>query len=261
MGVLQRFERRLGGMVEGAFAKAFKANVQPVEIASALQRECDQNALIVAADRTVVPNDFVVELGVDDHRRLAGYAEALSDELAAMVREHAEEQHYRFVGPVRVRFEETGELDTGVFRVRSGVAAAPTVSGGHVTHRGDDRAPADPHARVRGDVPRLVLAAGGQVYDGDAEALGEQRAIPLEREVTVIGRGTDCDVRLDDAGVSRRHAELRRGDDGVLLVDLGSTNGTVVNGHSIREQRLVDGDRVEVGETTFLFRVSAEDAP
>ena len=102
MGVLQRFERRIEEMVNRPFARAFKAEVQPVEIASALQRECDDRAAIVARGRTMVPNAFTVALGQHDHERLSVYAEALGEELAAMVREHAEEQRYAFIGPVTV---------------------------------------------------------------------------------------------------------------------------------------------------------------
>ena len=105
MGVLQRFERRIEEMVNRPFARAFKAEVQPVEIASALQRETDDRAAIVARGRTMVPNAFTVVLGPHDHERLSTYAEALGSELASMVSEHAEEQHYAFLGPVTVTFE------------------------------------------------------------------------------------------------------------------------------------------------------------
>ncbi len=119
MGVLQRFERRIEEMVNRPFARAFKAEVQPVEIASALQRETDDRAAIVSRGRTMVPNAFTVVLGPHDHERLSTYAEALGSELAAMVSEHAAEQHYAFLGPVTVAFERDEDLETGRFRVRS----------------------------------------------------------------------------------------------------------------------------------------------
>src|ERR1051326_1182262 len=100
VGVLQRFEHRLEGMVEGAFARAFKSELQPVEIASAVQREMDDRAAIVAQGRTLVPNDFVVELAETDHERLEVYADSLGIELSTLAREHAKEQGYSFVGPV-----------------------------------------------------------------------------------------------------------------------------------------------------------------
>ncbi len=118
MGVLQRFEQRLEGMVEGAFARAFKSDLQPVEIASAVQREMDDRAAIVAQGRTLVPNDFVVELADTDHERLEVYADSLGVELANLAREYAKEQGYSFVGPVRMRFEGVNDLATGMFRIR-----------------------------------------------------------------------------------------------------------------------------------------------
>src|SRR5947209_3673167 len=130
VGVLQRFERRLGGLVEGAFAKVFKGDVQPVEVAGALQRETDDKKTIVGQGKVLVPNDFVVELGQHDYGRLSPWADQLGDELAAMVREHAAEQGYSFVGPVKVALEQTAEVDTGTFRIRSGVLAGDVVEGG-----------------------------------------------------------------------------------------------------------------------------------
>src|SRR5438105_6219121 len=136
VGVLQRFERRLGGLVEGTFAKVFKGEVQPVEIASALQREADDRKTVVAEGKVLVPNDYVVELGTTDYARLSPYEGPLGKELAAMVHEHAGEQGYSFVGPVKVRLEEVGELDTGIFRVRSGVTAGDLVEERVVAHAG-----------------------------------------------------------------------------------------------------------------------------
>ena len=126
MGVLQRFERRLEGMVEGAFARAFKSELQPVEVASAVQREMDDRAAIVAQGRTLVPNDFVVELAESDHDRLDVYAESLGVELANLARDYAKEQGYSFVGPVRMRFEGVPDMTTGTFRIRSGESRSVT---------------------------------------------------------------------------------------------------------------------------------------
>ncbi|WP_158220309.1 DUF3662 domain-containing protein [Kineosporia sp. A_224] len=122
MGVLDRFEKGIERAVNGAFAKAFRSEVQPVEIASALRRECDEKASVVGRDRTIAPNTFVVELGRADHDRLGEWETALGDELSAAVHEHARQQRYAFVGPVQVQFAEADDLDTGVFRVRSQTA-------------------------------------------------------------------------------------------------------------------------------------------
>lgn len=234
MGVMERFERRLDRLVNGVFARTFKAEVQPVEVAAALQRECDDRAAIVSRGRTMVPNDFTVELGPHDHERLVAYAEPLGAELAAMVREHADEQGYAFVGPVAVHLELADDLDTGLFRVRSEVVAAATPAGTGVG--GPVPAPPAP-------VPAAVSAAlesGGHTY-------------ALTHRVTVLGRGTDADLRLEDPGVSRRHAEIVLSDP-PRVNDLGSTNGTLLDGALVSSAELYDGARIGLGSTTLVFR-------
>jgi hypothetical protein len=124
VGVLKRFEQRLEGLVNGTFAKVFKSEVQPVEIAGALQRECDNNATIWNRDRTVVPNDFIVELSAPDYERLSPYSVQLGDELASMVGEYADQQRYTFMGAVKVHLERADDLDTGLYRIRSRTLAA-----------------------------------------------------------------------------------------------------------------------------------------
>ncbi|HUZ27369.1 MAG TPA: DUF3662 and FHA domain-containing protein [Streptosporangiaceae bacterium] len=246
MGVLQRFEHRLEGMVEGAFARAFKSELQPVEVASAVQREMDDRAAIVAQGRTLVPNDFVVELADADHQRLEVYADSLGIELATLAREYAREQGYSFVGPVQMRFEGVPELTTGTFRIRSGVIRGTTVEDGEI------RRPASDLPRPPGNLngkPRLLVSGPDPGSDGST-----QRTYDLTAPITILGRGTDCDLRLVDPGVSRHHAELRVEDGEVVLVDLGSTNGTFVNGQPIRRITLTDGTQVTLGRTTLVFR-------
>src|SRR5271156_1770751 len=142
-------------MVEGAFARAFKSELQPVEVASAVQREMDDRAAIVAQGRTLVPNDFVVEIAETDYDRLEVYADSLGVELATLAREHAREQGYSFVGPVRMRFEGVPDLTTGTFRIRSGVIRGTTVEGGEI------RRPASDLPRPGGSFsgrPRLLVS-------------------------------------------------------------------------------------------------------
>ena len=231
MGVLQRFERRLEGLIEGTFAKVFRGGVEPVEIAKALQREAaDRKA--VSATRVLVPNDFVVELGPTDHERLAPYAVPLGRELAAMVREEAAQHRWSFVGPVTVDLELQDDLDTGVFRVRSSVTEG-TVDTGYTREV----------AALRPPTATVIVNDAG----------GPARTVELRRDVLVIGRAADADLRLNDAGVSRKHAELRREGDDVVFVDLGSTNGSVVNGRRAERVRLSSGDRIELGRTTLTF--------
>lgn len=124
MGVMKRFEQRLEGLVNGTFAKVFKSEVQPVEIAGALQRECDNNATIWNRERTVVPNDFIVELSTPDYERLSPYSGQLGDELSGLVRDYAKQQRYTFMGPIKVHLEKADDLDTGLYRVRSRTLAS-----------------------------------------------------------------------------------------------------------------------------------------
>ena len=234
MGVLQRFERRIEEMVNRPFARAFKAEVQPVEIAGALQRECDSRAAIVARDRTMVPNVFTVSLGEHDHERLRVYAEALGQELASMVRDHAAEQHYVFLGPVQVGFERDDSLPTGRFRVRS---------------------EALPAKGAIGSKSGPAAGTGGQPY---LDVDGVPYALPLG--TTRIGRSAEADLRIEDPGISRLHAEIRRGGrDGreVMVADLGSTNGVVIDGDLVGTHRLRDGDRILLGTTTVVFHQDA----
>jgi hypothetical protein len=248
VGVLQRFENRLEGLVEGAFARAFKSELQPVEVASAVQREMDDRAAIVAQGRTLVPNDFVVELADTDFQRLEVYADSLGIELATLAREYAREQGYSFVGPVQMRFEGVPELTTGTFRIRSGVIRGTTVEDGEIRRPSSDLPrPAASHLNGK---PRLLVS--GPDHSGP-DGTGH-RTYDLSAPITILGRGTDCDLRLVDAGVSRHHAELRIEDGEVVLVDLGSTNGTFVNGQPVRRVILADGTQVTLGRTTLVFR-------
>ena len=246
MGVLQRFERRLGGLVEGAFAKVFKGDVQPVEVASALQRETDDKKTIVGQGKILVPNDFVVELGQHDYDRLSPWEAQLGKELAAMVREHAAEQRYSFVGPVTVALELITGLDTGSFRIRSGVSAGDLVDGGRVVRAGSP----ETDASASGGVPLDALPRHPRLMVGG----GEQQTYYLTRPVTVLGRAQEADLRINDPGVSRRHAEIRLNGDDLVLSDLGSTNGIRVNDAPVARQTLISGDRIELGSTTLVFR-------
>jgi len=261
VGVMQRFERRLESLVEGTFAKVFKGVVQPVEIAQSLQRETDDRKAVVGEGRVLVPNEFVVELGQRDYDRLSPYAEPLGEELSAMVREHADDHNYSFVGPVTVGFELLDELQTGLFRIRSGVAAA---HGQPVAPPAPAAPPAATQVVRTGSAgglagnPRLAVAVDGSTSLDTPEAAGRQRVFALTKPVTLIGRGHDVDVRLEDPRVSRRHAEIRLEGELLILADLESTNGTRVNDVPVTRRQLSSGDRVSIGGTTLIFQRDPE---
>ncbi|MDQ0762296.1 FhaA domain-containing protein [Streptomyces canus] len=290
MGVLKKFEQRLEGLVNGTFAKVFKSEVQPVEIAGALQRECDNNATIWNRDRTVVPNDFIVELSTPDFERLSPYSGQLGDELAGMVRDYAKQQRYTFMGPIKVNLEKADDLDTGLYRVRSRTLAGST----------DQRAPGTAAPAARPAVPGAGAggygyppaapagappmpsapppgrgAPGGYGYPQPAQAQRPGAGGPvgapapgsrtrhwieingtrhqISRATLVLGRSTEADVRIDDPGVSRRHCEIRTGTPSTIQ-DLGSTNGIVVDGQHTTRATLRDGSRIVVGSTTIIYR-------
>jgi hypothetical protein len=233
--MLQRFENRLEQVVSGAFAKAFRSAVQPVEVAAALQREIDNSAQILSRNRRLVPNQFHVELSPADHERLAPYSSTLSEELTDMLQEHAHEQSYVFTGPVSITFDQRDDLTTGRFRVRSAALAKVT----------PDHSVTDTAVRRA----NVVLEVNGLKH-------------PLDPPGIVIGRGSDADLRINDPGVSRRHAEIRvyaneRSGTEVSVVDLGSTNGMLVNGTRVQQATLEDGSTIKIGNTTMRVRFVA----
>jgi hypothetical protein len=285
VGLFDRVEQRLERAVNGAFARAFKSEVQPVEIASAIRRAMDDRAAILGHGRTIVPNLFTVELSETDYDRLSDFEEELESELIAAAQEHAESQRYQPGGPLEVSFASANDLETGVFRLRTSTARRPPATPAR-------RDPAEGYAAnpAPGAVPGAAAAgaaaaarqmpASSQTDDG-LEATQRQsvsppppprRANPVERPwldidseryplmgaMTVLGRDDSADIILDDPGISRRHSEIRVTTDGPHLVasirDLGSTNGTFVNSERITSQRLSDGDRITVGRTSVIYR-------
>ena len=234
MSGLQKFEQRLEAMVSGAFARAFRSAVQPVEIAAALERECDNNTQILSRQRRMVPNDFHVELSQQDIDRLSPYDSALNKELTLQLQEHAEKQSYVFAGPVTIAFEKADDLTIGRFRVRSQAHAAVISNATHTQVR---RA-------------RAFLEVNGTRH-------------PLQSPGLVVGRGTEADLRINDPGVSRRHVEFTvndavTGDIRISVQDLGSTNGMLVDGHRITSTALQDGSEVKVGRTVMTVRVEED---
>ncbi|CAN5766701.1 DUF3662 and FHA domain-containing protein [soil metagenome] len=233
MSVLQRFEQRLERAVSGAFARAFRSAVQPVEIASSITREIDNSAQVLSRDRVLVPNAFRVELSPGDHDRLAPYGSTLHGELDRLVHEHVREQRYTLAGPVVIGLARRDDLTTGRFRITSRASATVVDStGGPTSDTGINKA-------------SVVV-----------EVNGRRHAVP--EHGLVIGRGDDAGLRINDPGVSRRHAEIRievadrkmR----VSVVDLGSTNGTRVDGKRVEQALLRDGSTILIGGTTVTVR-------
>ena len=210
---LQQFEQRLERLVEGVFAKAFRSGLHPVELGRRMVREMDLQRT-VGVRGVIAPNQFTVTVGSDDRARLAPLEQTLVQDLTDYVREHAREEGFRLAGPVSVVLATDVSLGRGVFRV-------------------------DARHREGGATDGLVLGDGTRIAIGD--------------EPVTVGRANDCDVVLSDPTVSKRHVEIRRDGTQVTVVDLGSTNGTQVNGVGAKERVLNDGDEIRIGATVMRY--------
>lgn len=225
MGMLDRVERRLDNLISGGFARAFKAELVPAEIAAELRRECDDTVVVRGRGRSVAANEYVVQMAPADFARLAPYAAELATQLNDAVRAHVHEQRYVLVGPPAVRLEAAEDLAVGVCRVRGATVPA-----------GQLPAPSGSSAR-RVTAPWLELNG---------------TRIPLTGRLTILGRGPEADVRLHDPGVSSRHAAIRLGASATVQ-DLNSTNGTFVDGRRVTSVELRDGSVLVLGGARVTF--------
>ena len=222
MGILDNFEKGLERVVNGAFAKTFKSGLQPLEVTAALRRELDTKAAVVSRDRILVPNDFVVRLSAGDYQRMTDLGPALIDEFTQLVQQHAAAQHYAFAGGISIRLERDDSLSEGLVRVDS--------------------------VNVKGEVAWTpVLDIAGKRY-------------PITQARTVIGRGSDADITVDDTGTSRRHVEILWDGKRAQVTDLGSTNGSKLNGVPVSKAPLPPDSIIEIGRTRIVFRVLAQAA-
>ena len=222
MGLLDSFERGLERAVNGAFAKTFKSGLQPIEITAALRRELDTKAAVVARDRILVPNKFVVRLARGDYDRMTGIGPVLIDQLTQLVTQHAVAQHYQFAGGISIVLEKDPSLTEGVVQIDS--------------------------ESVKGQVTwNPVLDVAGKRY-------------PIVKSRTVIGRGSDADITVDDTGISRKHVEVLWDGERAQVNDLGSTNGSLLNGVRVTKAPLLPDSVIDIGRTRIVFRVLAQSA-
>jgi len=217
LGLLDNFEKGLERAVNGAFAKTFKSGLQPVEITAALRRELDTKAAIVSRDRILVPNKFVVRLSPDDYERITGLGDALIDELTQLVQSHAAAQRYSFAGGISIRLENADTLSQGMIDIQS--------------------------VNVKGEIAWTpVLDINGKRH-------------PITRARTVIGRGTEADITVDDTSISRKHIEILWDGKRGQINDLGSTNGALLNGQPVSKSLLEPDSVIDIGRTRIVFRV------
>lgn len=222
VGILDSFEKGLERVVNGAFAKAFKSGLQPLEVTAALRRELDTRAAVVARDRILVPNRFVVKLAKDDFERMVNLGPALIDEWTLLVQQHATAQGYSFAGGISIELQHDPGAAEGTVRIDS--------------------------VNVKGEVAwNPVLDIGGKRY-------------PLTKSRTVIGRGSDADITVDDTGTSRQHIEILWDGTRGQVNDLGSTNGSKLNGQPLTKAPLPADSVIEIGRTRIVFRVLAQAA-
>lgn len=222
MGLLDNFERGLERVVGGAFAKTFKSGLQPLEITAALRRELDTKAAVVARDRILVPNVFTVRLNVGDHERMSDLGPALIDELTQLVQNHATAQRYQFAGGISITLVKDDSLSEGIVRIDSGNLKSEVVW-------------------------TPVLEIDGKRY-------------PITSSHTVIGRGTEADITVNDPGISRKHVEILWDGKRAQVNDLGSTNGSMLDGTPVRQAALPTDSVISIGRTRILFRVLAQSA-
>ncbi|GAA0990728.1 FhaA domain-containing protein [Subtercola frigoramans] len=220
MGILDNFEKGLERAVNGAFAKTFRSGLQPVEIGSALKRELDTKAAVVSRDRILVPNSFVVNLSTSDFQRMSAIGPTLIDDLIEIVQKHATAQSFQFAGGISVKLTEVAKLSTGVLEIVS--------------------------STIQRDVTWTpVLDVGGKRY-----------ALTASR--TVIGRGREADITVDDTGISRKHIEVLWDGHTAEARDLGSTNGSQLNGQAFSRAILEPDSVIQIGRTRVVFRVLAQ---
>lgn len=228
MPILRDFERRLGGLVEGLFAKTFRSGLQPVELAKRLIREMDSGKT-VGVHGVVSPNRFGFSLSPVDGERFMQAEHALIGELEQVVRDAAAERGWGLVGPPEVAFEIDDSLKKGEFHCAAALVEGP-----------EKVAP----VRAGASASLVIVDSAG----------AEPRSVRLGSPVTTIGRLAECEVVIRDPSASRRHAQIREADGVYTLTDLGSTNGTQLNGQIIQSRELADGDRIVIGATVLGFR-------
>lgn len=253
MNVLRSLESKLEGLVQGAFSRAFKSKVQPVEIARKLAKEMDEHKA-VSISRTYVPNSYMVYLSSGDREQFSSYEQGLTRELSDYLLEHARAEGLALLTRPTVELKTDDRLRLGEFGIQAQLVDAPNALPAPAGARPAPAEPAFGHTMVyspAGEARRLESPVAAPA--GRAMLVGAGRRRVLTPPRVVLGRSRDCDVVLDDPNVSRRHAELRSQDTAWVIVDLGSTNGIMVNGRPVSEASLEPGDEIAIGASRLSY--------
>ena len=269
MGFLRHIEKRMESLVEGVFGRAFRRQIHPVEIAKGLTKQMDEGRM-VSISRTYAPNDFTVHLSEEDTEAIRAYQASLKDELIQYASTHAEEKDYHLMTPPKIRFATEDSLRFGEFGITAKLTGgegprekgAPQDTSGQTRifrtedTGGEEMEAGQGTAAISAEEARrhgLAREAVALVLDGER--------FPLEgRGPWTIGRSQECDIVVSDPNVSRQHARLSRSDNGFVVEDLGSTNGTLLDGAPIDRERIESGDELTFGQSVARF-VRQIDAP
>ncbi len=250
MSVLRSIEQKIEGLFEGLFGRAFRTNVQPVELARKLVKEMDDHRT-VSVSRIYVPNEYTIYLSTPDRAQFTDYEASLAVELRDYLAEHARREGYVLLTPPAVLFETDDDLMIGEFGIATRMVQREAKAGE------EEPAPRVEPGATMVYKPRTPLGPEPSADVALARELvtvtlnGARREIDKRR--VVFGRSKDCDIQLQDPNVSRRHAELRQEGAAYWLIDLDSTNGTQVNGHRTSRTKLENGDTITIGSTEMLF--------
>jgi hypothetical protein len=254
--VLRAIEQKLEQIFEGVFGRAFRTNVQPVELARKLAKEMDDHRS-VSVSRVYVPNEYSVFLSAGDREQFEGYENSLVSELEQYLAEHAQRENYALLTPPRVLFETDEDLGVGEFGIATRMAQPR-----HGAPEGEPAGQVEPGATMIYK-PRTQPTEGISLAEMGVErqvavlSWSGQRRV-LDKRRAVLGRSREADVQIEDPNVSRRHAEIVQEGSSFWVVDLGSTNGTEVNGRRVSRHQLQDGARFTIGETTVTFTTERE---
>ena len=251
--MLRNLEAKLGGLVEGAFGRAFRTSVQPVELAHKLAKEMEDNQM-ASVSRVYVPNHYRIFLSPQDREQFASYEPALRKELSDYLLEHARQEQFALSTRPQVEFQTDERLDLGEFGIQAELLALPE------DERPEGEAAPAPSA---GDFGHTMVYSPSRdarrvdPVDDRRQALlvGGGRRNVLSGNRVVVGRSREADIVLQDPNASRRHAELRREEGGWQVVDLGSTNGIKVNGRRVDHHPLRPGDQITIGVTDLTFEL------
>jgi len=254
--VLRSLEQKIEALFEGVFGRAFRTNVQPVELARKLAKEMDDHR-VVSVSRIYVPNEYTVYLSPADREQFEGYENSLLSELEEYLGEHARRESYALLTPPRVQLETDADLALGEFGIATRMVQPKH---GHGADEPEEQPESGATMVYKHPAPETVdQAPQDLLLQREAAVLSwDGRRLRVDKRRVLVGRSRECDIQIEDPNVSRRHAELRQEGTSYWIVDLDSTNGLEVNGRRVKRAKLDPGDRFTIGSTDVTFSTERE---